>query len=56
MIAHITNIHPADMHKVDLAKFVFSPKKVSSVVGGRCNTGGYGNTARKCTPAGNMEQ
>ena len=55
MINHITNVHPADMHKVDLAKFVFSPKKVSSV-GGRCYTGGYGNTARKCTPAGSMEQ
>ena len=30
MINHITNAHPSDMHKVDLAKFVFSPKKVSN--------------------------
>ena len=55
MINHITNAHPSEMHKVDLAKFVFSPKKVNSF-GGRCHTGGYGNTARKCTPAGRMEQ
>jgi hypothetical protein len=55
MINHITNIHPSDMHKVDLAKFVFSPKKVSSV-GGRCYTGGYGNTPKKSTSSGRMEQ
>lgn len=54
MIKHITNNHPSDMHKVDLAKFVFSPKKVT--VGGNCYGGGYSGTATKCTPAGIMEQ
>ena len=51
MINHITNAHPSDMHKVDLAKFVFSPKKVSTI--GSSYTGDLG---RKGTSSRTMEQ
>ena len=49
MIKHITNNHPSDMHKVDLAKFVATPKKGSNM-GTTGYGGGHNSTAIKCTP------
>ena len=55
MIKHITNNHPSDMHKVDLSKFVFSPKKPNNA--GRSSLSfGQTSTSRKNTPSSKMEQ